>query len=75
MLGFEDPDYLHLSVDKTKKDYHIIRDLVNSPEEHHGKIVFIKEVVDPIVPFVKAKRFYFNDHGEWYTFEDENLVR
>ena len=71
MISLKDEN-IHFLVSKPEhEDMEVILELANYPEDHDGKIVFIREIKgQPIKPFTKTNRFYFNDSGEWYTLED-----
>lgn len=71
MISIKDNDILFLYSHPNHEDLKILLDLANYPAEHDGKIVFIKEIKgQTIPPFTKARKFYFNDEGEWYTMDE-----
>lgn len=70
MISVGDIDIFSLVSDLNHEDIEKIYEFANYPQEHDGKIVFIREIKgSPIEPFTKARKFYFNDRGEWYTLE------
>lgn len=71
VISVADKDFLVLHSSPDHQDLKVILDLANYPDDHDGKIVFIKEIKgQAIPPFVNASRFYFNDGGEWYTMDE-----
>jgi hypothetical protein len=73
VISIKDDDILFLHSCLDHEDLKIILDLVNYPEDHDGKIVFIKEIKgEALGPFTKAGKFYFNDSGEWYTMDEKH---
>ena len=74
VISIKDDDILFLHSDPNHEDLKILIELDNYPSEHDGKIVFIKEIRgQAIAPFTKARKFYFNDEGEWYTMDQRNV--
>jgi hypothetical protein len=76
MIGISDKDIVFLDGSPGSKERVILSEMAKFPEEHDGKVVFVKDVGgQPLGPFVRGGIFYFNDKGEWYTLEEARNVK